>query len=464
MLTGTYHTGRYIGMEGNEKLMRPFTRDYTGIDLAYRSQNTEMLRQILVCEFVEDSLYKVLSGEQFPVYQYDESGKLVEKSAVLRDSSMDSKNLNLEIEVDGYEPYYMALNLGVKFIPNEYSSSRPTSPMMKGIYSSVLEAVSRGALWDYVFNPGAKYSRLYVLTEMGKTITDVTSIAFDDPRDGESYGHVPPKAGLVTMSVSGCNFVIRVNIKRGKTPAGVVLSARKRFDKPLGIKAYGSIPHLPGSKVGVGDHTVSEGQARICTVQTRDRHDRVIVQEKLDGACTSVALVNGEIIPLQRNGSPAKDSPYEHLQLFHHWVKGNEPMFRTVLREGERLVGEWLAMTHGIPYDLPHGPWVVFDLMVGGQRLTVDDLSERVSAYFEMPSVLSHHNPLPVDKIMRLNRSFSGRGNHGAETKMEGAVYRVERKGAVDFLAKWVRPDMETGRYLPMNNEGKLTWNRWVIQ
>jgi len=29
---------------------------------------------------------------------------------------------------------------------------------------------------------------------------------------------------------------------------------------------------------------------------------------------------------------------------------------------------------------------------------------------------------------------------------IEGLVYRVERKGKVDFLAKWVRPD-KVGRY-----------------
>ena len=30
----------------------------------------------------------------------------------------------------------------------------------------------------------------------------------------------------------------------------------------------------------------------------------------------------------------------------------------------------------------------------------------------------------------------------------EGVVYRVERKGKVDFLAKWVRPDKDDGKYL----------------
>ena len=47
--------------------------------------------------------------------------------------------------------------------------------------------------------------------------------------------------------------------------------------KPLGRRAYGSIGHLPDSRMGPGDHHVHEGQARICTEKVRDRHDLVIV-------------------------------------------------------------------------------------------------------------------------------------------------------------------------------------------
>ncbi len=53
--------------------------------------------------------------------------------------------------------------------------------------------------------------------------------------------------------------------------------------KPLGIKNYGHIPHLPGSRMGPGDHHCDAGQARIATQTLRDRHDSVIVLEKLDG-------------------------------------------------------------------------------------------------------------------------------------------------------------------------------------
>jgi len=41
----------------------------------------------------------------------------------------------------------------------------------------------------------------------------------------------------------------------------------------------------------------------------------------------------------------------------------------------------------------------------------------------------------------------------------EGMVYRVERKGEVDFLAKWVRPHFEAGKYCIGIDEEKLIYH-----
>ena len=68
-------------------------------------------------------------------------------------------------------------------------------------------------------------------------------------------------------------------------------------EKPLGRKAYGSIPHLPNSRIGPGDHKCHEGQERIATVKSRNKHDVIIVQEKLDGSNVAVALKDGIILP-----------------------------------------------------------------------------------------------------------------------------------------------------------------------
>ena len=45
---------------------------------------------------------------------------------------------------------------------------------------------------------------------------------------------------------------------------------------------------------------------------------------------------------------------------------------------------------------------------------------------------------------------------HGEE--VEGAVWRVEREGRVDFLAKYVRPDKIDGKYFPQISGQAEIW------
>ncbi len=91
--------------------------------------------------------------------------------------------------------------------------------------------------------------------------------------------------------------------------------------KPLGRKAYGSIPHLPNSRLGTGDHRISDGIAKIATEKTRDSKDLVIVQEKLDGSNVAVAkLDDHRIVALGRSGYLAESSPYLQHQIFSDWV------------------------------------------------------------------------------------------------------------------------------------------------
>src|SRR5689334_18116185 len=97
--------------------------------------------------------------------------------------------------------------------------------------------------------------------------------------------------------------------------------------KPLGIKSYGHIAHLPGSRMGPGDHKCHEGQMRIATEKARDRHDHIIVQEKLDGSNVGVAKVDGKILPLTRAGYLANSSPYEQHWKFEQWVNKNQERF-----------------------------------------------------------------------------------------------------------------------------------------
>ena len=221
--------------------------------------------------------------------------------------------------------------------------------------------------------------------------------------------------------------------------------------KPLGMKAYGSIPHLPGSRMGAGDHHCHEGQAAICYGLNRTKKWVVTVEEKLDGSNVAVALLDGEIIPLTRAGYVANTSPYEQHQVFHDWVLFNEVRFRRVLREGERVCGEWLWLAHGTRYELKTEPFVAFDLMKGNTRLNVMERDSRLLYDFAMPALLSIR-PIPIEEAMERLGTY---GKHGAIDPVEGCVWRVELDGKVDFLAKYVRPDKVDGQYLDQNIRNK---------
>lgn len=221
--------------------------------------------------------------------------------------------------------------------------------------------------------------------------------------------------------------------------------------KPLGRKAYGSIGHLPESRMGTGDHHVPPGQAAICTTKLRDKRDRVIVQEKLDGTCVAVALVGGTLHPIGRAGYPAISSKYEMHALFAGWVWENESRFRAVLRDGERICGEWLAQAHGTIYDLSGlEPFVAFDIMHGDKRMAFDGFRSRVGDAFQRPHLLSDGPACPIGEALSLHDT-----HRFPCDAIEGVVYRVERDGEVDFLAKYVRPDKVDGKYL----SGPPIWN-----
>lgn len=240
--------------------------------------------------------------------------------------------------------------------------------------------------------------------------------------------------------------------------------------KPLGRKSYGSIPHLPGSRRGTGDHGCDEGTARIATLKTRDKHDTVIVQEKLDGSNVSVCKVNGEIIALGRAGYRAGTSPYEQHRMFAAWVGRNRDRFDALLDEMERVCGEWLAQAHGTRYELPHEAFVAFDIMSGTKRLTYPVFRQRTTRKFTTPHLLSYGPSVSITEALKM---LGMRGYHGSTEQVEGIVWRVERnrlidknKGesggrrrVVDFVVKYVRPDKVDGCYLPNVSGREAVWN-----
>lgn len=239
------------------------------------------------------------------------------------------------------------------------------------------------------------------------------------------------------------------------------------MEKPLGGKSYGSIPHLPGSRMGSSDRNCLEGEGRIACDKKRDEHDRIIVQEKLDGSNVGVALKDSSLYAMGRSGYIASTSKYVQHQLFAVWVRQNYDRFRAVLSEGERVCGEWLIQAHGTKYRFEHEPFVAFDIMTGIKRVPFDAFNEKISkGEFITPHVVSDGDPISIEKAMAKLGTY---GKHGALEPVEGAVWRIERDklvdkkmsfkraSVVDFLVKYVRPDKVDGCYLG----GKEIYNEY---
>jgi hypothetical protein len=203
---------------------------------------------------------------------------------------------------------------------------------------------------------------------------------------------------------------------------------------------------------------VSPSQARWCTEAGAAPRGCVIsVEEKLDGSCVVVARHGGEIVALGREGRPAAESPNAARQRFARWVTHHRARFMALLRDGERVAGEWLALAHGTRYDLTHEPFVAFDLLRNEVRVDTDTLRARASALgFATPALIHQGEAIAVDDaLLRLGTH----GRHGARDSAEGVVYRVCRGGVVCFIAKCVRHDKIDGRFLPEHTGADAIWN-----
>ena len=215
--------------------------------------------------------------------------------------------------------------------------------------------------------------------------------------------------------------------------------------KPLGIKSYGSIGHLLGSKLGETDRYLNHGQHNICVTKTRDKNDLIIVQEKYDGSNVGVCKVNGQIYPITRAGYIANESNFIQHHVFYDWVIRNKSVFNSILNEGERISGEWLYQVHSLKYDITNNiPFIAFDMFNShNERFTFELFTERIKhTNIQMPNLLFIGNEsLAIDKALCYLDSTNTK-------EKEGVVYRVERKGKVDFLAKYVLPEFECGIYM----------------
>lgn len=233
--------------------------------------------------------------------------------------------------------------------------------------------------------------------------------------------------------------------------------------KVIAGKNYGSIPHLHGSQLGKHDRFLHEGQDRIIRKGGRDRHDRVIVSLKLDGTNVGVIKLDGVLITIQRKGYSCTSSPYEQHHAFDKWVQEHAEEFDRILEEGDRIVGEWLWQASGILYEVTGAPFFAFDYFPAGEkRISWERLNRKLTdndVSFTVPYWFAYDRSNPVPEVPSLaDLPFpSIKPVHQPDVLHEGWIYRVERKGEYDFLAKWVRADYVAGKYLPRNDDDSPT-------
>ena len=215
--------------------------------------------------------------------------------------------------------------------------------------------------------------------------------------------------------------------------------------KPLGKKAYGSIPHLINSRRGDGDRGIGEEEEKMFVSSKKNKNDIVIVQEKLDGSNVAIAKINGEIVALIRAGYTALSSPYELHHYFDKWVSVNKDKFYNLLEDGEWVSGEWLMVAHGTLYNLHHEPFVAFDIFNNGKRVPYNQFKERCDDNNIVTPYLVHiGEPISVKEALNM---LGKHGKHGAIDEVEGVVYRIERNDEVISLAKFVKQNKEDGKY-----------------
>jgi RNA ligase len=188
---------------------------------------------------------------------------------------------------------------------------------------------------------------------------------------------------------------------------------------------------------------------------------RVLVEEKLDGANVSVWLEGGRIESSLRAGPGAVDRGRQ-LGPLRAWLGERLHALPELLRE-HALYGEWLYLTHGVPYDLLPSYFVGLDLWspVDGFLPPLERNRRLVEGGIAVPPELFRGKPETASRLESLmTQSGFGTG------PMEGLVIRT-LDGSEPRVAKLLRPGYQpatdsawtSGRPRNQLREKELSWH-----
>jgi hypothetical protein len=217
------------------------------------------------------------------------------------------------------------------------------------------------------------------------------------------------------------------------------------------------------SKVQPGDRFLETSFVKIATEKSRDEHDRIIVSELMDGLHLAVCKENGIIIPKLRDGSLASTLKEKSIEIFLTWISKNEHVFKNLLQDGERLCGEWMTQQYGTSYKDLVARYFIFDIIRNGKRVLFDELSSRIKS-INFPEIKMVPILFDSNRAVDIQTALARLGKMGMCNALdypEGVVYRVERKGSVEFCAKFVCLNKDKYAHVTGN---KVAWNSFDIK
>jgi hypothetical protein len=116
------------------------------------------------------------------------------------------------------------------------------------------------------------------------------------------------------------------------------------------IHKYPRTQHLEGSRLQAGDSDLAQVPLEAL------RGQYCVVEEKLDGANSGIALDDDGRLRLQSRGHALVGGAREkHWDLFKRWGRAHTAALADLVSGGRTMYGEWLYAKHTIFYDrLPH--------------------------------------------------------------------------------------------------------------
>jgi hypothetical protein len=165
------------------------------------------------------------------------------------------------------------------------------------------------------------------------------------------------------------------------------------------------------------------------------------VQEKIDGANTSIWLEDGDI----KIGS-RKQMREDGFNGFREYVDGHNGIKQMLTENPDyRLYGEWLVR-HTIPYrETAYKKFYLFDIFIGGDRITIDEVYNIANEYgIETPKLFGYiKNP-----TTELLNSFLGKSELGEQG--EGIV--IKNMDYINAFGRCVYAKLVTEKFKETNS------------